>query len=304
MALSYAIIGTGGIGGYYGGCLAHSGKDVHFLFHSDYEFVKQHGLQVDSVRGDFHLQQIHAYGNSNEMPQCDVVLVCMKTTNNHLLKEILSPIVHANTVVVLIQNGLGIEKQLSDEMPNVSVVGATAFICTTKIAPGHIHHAEYGSLTMAKYCGECESIMQQVAEDFVEAGVEVHIGTDLNSIRWKKLVWNIPYNGLTVVMNAATNDLTFNSDSRQLVIDLMEEVVAAGKACGAKISDTFVSKMIEMTEKMTPYSPSMRVDYDAHRPMEIQAMYTNPIQIAAQHGFAMKKTEVVEKQLRFLAQNR
>lgn len=304
MALSYAIIGTGGIGGYYGGCLAKSGKDVHFLFHSDYEFVKQYGLQVDSVRGDFHLQSVQAYGNSSEMPKCDVVLVCMKTTNNHLLKAILSSIVHANSVVVLIQNGLGIEKQLADEMPGVSIVGATAFICTTKIGPGHVHHAEYGSLTMAKYCGECEAVLQQIAADFEEAGVQVNVGDDLNSIRWKKLVWNIPYNGLTVVLNAETDDLTFNPDTRQLVIDLMNEVVAAGRACGAKISDTFVSKMIDMTEKMTPYSPSMRVDYDAHRPMEIQAMYSNPIQIALQHGYAMKKTEVVEKQLRFLAQKR
>ncbi len=304
MALSYAIIGTGGIGGYYGGCLAKHGKDVHFLFHSDYEYVKQHGLQVDSVRGDFHLQPVQAYGKSSDMPKCDVVLICMKTTNNHLLKDLLSPIVHKNTVVVLIQNGLGIEKQLADEMPGISVVGATAFICTTKIAPGHVHHAEYGSLTMAKYCGDCDSVIQEIATDFVEAGVQVTVGTDLNSIRWKKLVWNIPYNGLTVVMNAETNDLTFNPDTRQLVIDLMNEVVEAGRACNAKISDTFVSKMIEMTEKMTPYSPSMRVDYDAHRAMEIQTMYSNPILIAAEHGYAMKKTEVLEKQLRFLAQKR
>ena len=123
---------------------------------------------------------------------------------------------------------------------------------------------------------------------------------DLNSVRWKKLVWNIPYNGLTVVLNAATDTLTNNPDSRKLVIDLMNEVVSAGRTCGAKISDSFIDKMIAMTEKMTPYSPSMKLDYDARRPMEIQTMFTNPISIAKAQGFEMRKTEMLEQQLRFL----
>lgn len=301
MALSYAIVGTGGIGGYYGGCLAKAGQSVHFLFNSDYEFVKQHGLQVDSVNGDFHLLQINAYNSSKEMPKCDVVLVCLKTTKNHLIREILRPILHEKSVVVLIQNGLGIEQALSKEIPNTSIVGATAFICTTKIGPGHIHHAEYGTITLAKYCGNCDDVIQQIANNFIAAGIGVNVFDDLNSVRWKKLVWNIPYNGLTVVLNAATDELTYNPKTRKLVIDLMTEVVEAGRVCGAKISDLFISKMIEMTEKMTPYSPSMKVDFDSHREMEIQAMYTNPIEIARAHGFEMHKTEMLEQQLCFLS---
>lgn len=301
MALSYAIIGTGGIGGYYGGCLARCGCDVHFLFHSDYEFVQQHGLQVDSVNGNFFLPMPSAYRATTDMPKCDVILVSLKTGNNHLLKELLAPIIHEHSVVVLIQNGLGMEESLAHDFPNLSIVGATAFICTTKIGPGHVHHAEYGTLTMAPY-NECDIVLlQSIVNDFDKAGVTVRLRDDLLSIRWKKLVWNIPYNGLTVVLNAATNELTFNKDSRQIVLDLMNEVVEAGRCCGAKISDTFISKMIEMTEKMTPYAPSMRLDYEAKRPMEIQTMYSNPIASAKAHGYAMQKTEMLEKQLRFIA---
>ena len=301
MALSYAIIGTGGIGGYYGGRLAHIGCDVHFLFHSDYEFVKQHGLQVDSVNGNFLLPTPQAYHRMQDMPKCDVIFVSMKTVNNHLLKDMLMPILHEHSVVVLVQNGLGMEENLSHEIPRTSIVGATAFICTTKVGPGHVHHAEYGTLTIAPY-NECDiNVLQQVVADFEKAAVSVNLGDDLLSIRWKKLVWNIPYNGLTVVLNAATNELTFNKDSRQIIIDLMTEVVEAGRCCGAKISDTFISKMIGMTEKMTPYSPSMRLDYEAKRPMEIGTMYSNPIAIAKAHGYRMSKTEILEKQLRFIA---
>ncbi|MCR4799005.1 MAG: putative 2-dehydropantoate 2-reductase [Bacteroidales bacterium] len=300
MFLTYAIVGTGGIGGYYGGCLAKAGHPVHFLLHSDYEYVLKNGLKIDSVNGDFHLEKVSAYKNSQDMPKCDVVLVCLKTIENHILSSILKPLLHEKTVVVLVQNGMGMEQELSEQLPSTSIVGATAFICTTKVGPGHIHHAEYGALTLAKHCGDCDEIIRQIASDFENASVNVSVFDDLNSVRWKKLVWNIPYNGLTVVLNAATDTLTNNPDSRNLVIDLMNEVVSAGRTCGAKISDSFIDKMIAMTENMTPYSPSMKLDYDARRPMEIQTMFTNPIAIAKAQGFEMRKTEMLEQQLRFL----
>lgn len=300
MFLTYAIVGTGGIGGYYGGCLAKAGHPVHFLLHSDYEYVLKNGLKIDSVNGDFHLEKVSAYKNSQDMPKCDVVLVCLKTIQNHILPSILKPLLHEKTVVVLVQNGMGMEQELSEQLPSTSIVGATAFICTTKVGPGHIHHAEYGALTLAKHCGDCDEIIRQIASDFENASVNVSVFDDLNSVRWKKLVWNIPYNGLTVVLNAATDILTNNPDSRKLVIDLMNEVVSAGRTCGAKISDSFIDKMIAMTEKMTPYSPSMKLDYDARRPMEIQTMFTNPIAIAKAQGFEMRKTEMLEQQIRFL----
>jgi len=300
MFLTYAIVGIGGIGGYYGGCLAKAGHPVHFLLHSDYEYVLKNGLKIDSVNGDFHLEKVSAYKNSQDMPKCDVVLVCLKTIQNHILSSILKPLLHEKTVVVLVQNGMGMEQELSEQLPSTSIVGATAFICTTKVGPGHIHHAEYGALTLAKHCGDCDEIIRQIASDFENASVNVSVFDDLNSVRWKKLVWNIPYNGLTVVLNAATDTLTNNPDSRNLVIDLMNEVVSAGRTCGAKISDSFIDKMIAMTEKMTPYSPSMKLDYDARRPMEIQTMFTNPIAIAKAQGFEMRKTEMLEQQLRFL----
>lgn len=300
MFLTYAIVGTGGIGGYYGGCLAKAGHPVHFLLHSDYEYVLKNGLKIDSVNGDFHLEKVSAYKNSQDMPKCDVVLVCLKTIQNHILSSILKPLLHEKTVVVLVQNGMEMEQELSEQLPSTSIVGATAFICTTKVGPGHIHHAEYGALTLAKHCGDCDEIIRQIASDFENASVNVSVFDDLNSVRWKKLVWNIPYNGLAVVLNAATDTLTNNPDSRKLVIDLMNEVVSAGRTCGAKISDSFIDKMIAMTEKMTPYSPSMKLDYDARRPMEIQTMFTNPIAIAKAQGFEMRKTEMLEQQLRFL----
>ena len=91
--MKYGIIGTGAIGGYYGGKLANDGQEVHFLMHRDYEYVKQHGLQVDSCDGSFHLDHVHAYAKTSEMPPCDVVLVCLKS----MLISIGSPVTADST---------------------------------------------------------------------------------------------------------------------------------------------------------------------------------------------------------------
>ena len=104
--MKYAVIGTGAVGGYYGGRLANAGLDVHFLMHSDYEYVRKYGLQVDSCDGSFHLDSPNVYASTADMPKADVVIVALKTTRNHLLKELLPPLLHEETLVLLIQNGI------------------------------------------------------------------------------------------------------------------------------------------------------------------------------------------------------
>ena len=99
--MKYAIIGTGAIGGYYGGKLAKAGNEVHFLLHTDYEYVKENGLQVDSCDGSFHLDQVYAYRSTADIPPCDVILVCLKSTNEHLLRNLLPPMLHENTVATI-----------------------------------------------------------------------------------------------------------------------------------------------------------------------------------------------------------
>ena len=299
MKRKYAIVGVGGIGGYYGGRLAQSGQEVHFLCRSDYQHIKEHGLKVESVKGDFHLTQVNAYNDAKQMPPCDVILVCTKTLSNYQLKEILPPLVHQDSLVILVQNGLGMEQTLAQALPGIKIAGATAFICSFKVGRGHIRHAEYGELSLSPYHACVADSLKQVALDLQQAGIPTQYVDDLNYLRWKKLVWNIPYNGLTVLMNASTDKLTFDADSRPLLQDLMREVIEAAAACGATIPFDFIDKMIASTEKMTPYSPSMKLDYEASRPMEIDTMYTCPILTARAAGYEMKKTAVLEQQLRF-----
>ncbi|MDR0806045.1 MAG: putative 2-dehydropantoate 2-reductase [Enterobacteriaceae bacterium] len=301
--LHYAVIGSGGIGGFYGGFLAKAGKQVDFLFHSDYEHVVQHGLQIDSPLGDFHLPQVSAFHSTQDMPPCDVILVGLKTTNNHLLKTLLPPLLKPETLVILIQNGFGLEEDLLKEFPSLNLAAGLAFICSQKSSDGHITHLDYGKLTLAAYNQLAEPIVARVAEDMRQAGLEVEHAPDLASARWKKLVWNVPFNGSTVVLDTTTKQLVDNPDTYQLMYDLMKEVMTGANACGIKypIEESFIQAMLEMTKKMTPYSPSMKLDYDNHRPMEIDYIYTRPLQTAQQAGVDMKKIAMLEKLLRFKA---
>ena len=301
MTLKYGIIGSGAIGGYCGGKLAKAGKDVHFLFHSDYEFVKSNGLQIDSVDGDFHLPKVNAYRNTKEMPKCDIVLVCLKSTNNGLLKEMLSPLLHKGTIVILIQNGIGLESDLQKVFPDLNLVGGLAFICASKNEPGHIIHQSLGKINLGTYSCSDISILEEAIKDLNESGIDTKL-VDYEEARWKKAVWNIPFNGMTVAMNTQTDMLLRNPATEKLIHDLMIETINAANHVNPDnpIGERFADVMIQSTKVMIPYSPSMKLDFDHHRQMEIKYIYSRPIEEAAKAGYKMSKVEMLEAELKFI----
>ena len=290
----------GAIGGYYGGRLAHAGLDVHFLSHSDYAYVVEHGLQVDSCEGSFYLPHIHAYHSSEDMPQSDVVVVGLKSVNNHLLPELLAPIIKEDTVVVLIQNGIGLEADLQAQFPQLHIVAGLAFICSSKTHPGHVVHECYGSINLGNYSCPQERFAEILA-DFRKAGIQ---GAEVPyaEARWRKAVWNMPFNGMTVALNTSTDKLLSNPHTRRLIREQMMEVVNAARHMGVhNIDEAFADLMITTTDAMVPYSPSMKLDYDFHRPMEIDYLYSRPIKEARDAGFDMPKLAMLEAELRFLS---
>ena len=151
--MRYAVIGTGAIGGFYGGRLMRAGNEVNFLLHTDYEYVKENGLQIDSCDGSFHLDNVKAFRSTEDMPEVDVVLVCLKSTREHLLKEMLPPLIKNNPLVVLIQNGIGLEDDLQALFPELQIAAGLAFICSGKVGPGHIDHQCYGSINIGEVGG-------------------------------------------------------------------------------------------------------------------------------------------------------
>ena len=298
--MTYSVVGMGAIGGFYGGKLAHAGRTVRFLSHSDYEYVLQHGLQIDSCDGNFRLEHIDAYGNPADMPKSDVIIVGLKSVKNHdVLLDLLRPIIHDDVVVVLIQNGIGLEEDLQRVFPQLHIVAGLAFICSAKVGPGHISHQCYGSINLGNYsCPEAQ--FQALLQDFQDAGFQAAEVPYLEA-RWKKAVWNMPFNGMTVALNTSTDRLLKNPATRQLIYDQMMEVIGAANALGVNtLTADFADKMMQMTDEMVPYSPSMKLDFDFKRPMEIEYLYMRPIAEAKKVGFEMPKLAMLEAELKFI----
>lgn len=297
--MRYGVIGTGAIGGYYGAKLAQGGQDVHFLFHSDYDYVREHGLRVNSGDGGFHLDHVNAYQDVRQMPKCDVVIVALKTVHEQMLRDMLPPLLTDDTVVLLIQNGMGMEQDVEQMVPGVKLAAGLAFICCSKTHPGVIDHLDLSGLNVGSYNAPQETIDRMIAE-MVSADIDAR-NVDYLEARWRKLLWNMPFNGLSVALHTDTDALVRNAATRRLLRAMTQEVIEAAHAVGVKgLTDRDADAMIEMTTKMRPYKPSMRLDWDYHRPMEVYYLYTRPIEEARRAGQDMPLHRMLEAELRFM----
>lgn len=304
------ILGSGAIGGFYGLMLARAGFDVHFLLRSEFAAVASQGLQVNSaVHGSLHLDNVQAYQSVSEMPPCDWLLVGAKTTSNAELAPLITQAAAQGAKVVLMQNGLAVEDELRPLLPDsLHLLGGLCYICAHRSAPGVVEHQALGNVNLGYHSGPASDIesRQQILEQgcalFQAAGLDSIGMAELNQARWQKLVWNVPYNGLAVLLGSATTALMGNAESRALIEAIMQEVVDAAGACGYQLPAGFAGKLLTATDRMPDYLPSMYHDFALQRPLELHAIYAAPLAAAAQAGCAMPRTEMLYQTLRFLEQ--
>lgn len=315
MTLKYAVIGTGAIGGYYGARLQQAGCEVHFLLRSDYAQVRENGLTVESIDGDFALPEVNAYDDPSQMPPVDVVIVALKTTHNDQLLDLL-PALNPSGAILSLQNGLDVEAGIAqqfEERTMPTILGCLCFICANKVGPGHIRHLDYGRLLLGAYeksnklC-PATALMQAIAADFERAHVPIETTEDLPMARWRKLVWNVPYNGLSVVLDATTEEMMGDSGVRSLITTLMHEVVSVANAWGQQneiqakreLPADLIPQMLTHTEEMAAYRTSMKIDYDEGRPLEVEAILGNPIRTAQALEVSVPAMVMLYQQLSFL----
>ncbi len=304
------IIGSGAIGGFYGLMLARAGFDVHFLLRSEFAAVASQGLQVNSaVHGNLYLDNVQAYQSAADMPPCDWLLIGAKTTSNSELAPLISQAAAPGAKVVLMQNGLAVEDELRPLLPDsLHLLGGLCYICAHRSAPGVVEHQALGSVNLGYHSGPAsdadsrQQILEQGSALFQAAGLDSTAMAELNQARWQKLVWNVPYNGLAVLLNSATTALMGNADSRALIEAIMQEVVDAAGACGYQLPAGFAGKLLAATDRMPDYLPSMYHDFALQRPLELHAIYAAPLAAAAKTGCAMPRTEMLYQTLRFLEQ--
>ncbi|MFT6561834.1 MAG: 2-dehydropantoate 2-reductase [Limisphaerales bacterium] len=291
-----AIVGCGAVGIYYGGKLCQAGSNVHFLLRSDYEVVREHGVQIQSLNGDFHVRPAAAQ-SPGEIGPCDLVIVALKSTANHCLGELLTPLVRKHTALLTLQNGLGNETELAELFPTQPIFGGMCFVCLNRIAPGVVQHLAHGKVVMARHGGSPDELTTEIADLIRSTGIPVDVSTDLEKAHWEKLVWNIPFNGLGVAGAAgldatlagqlktdqpigpclATDALLDNGPWEQLVTELMDEVIASGCALGHDLSPGLGEHQRNRTRVMKTYLSSTLIDFERGLPLELDALFRRPL---------------------------
>ncbi|WP_065257107.1 putative 2-dehydropantoate 2-reductase [Pseudomonas bananamidigenes] len=302
------IIGTGAIGGFYGLMLARAGFDVHFLLRSEFSAVAERGLQVNSaVHGALTLNPVQAYSSAEDMPSCDWLLVGAKTTSNAGLAPSISQAAKSGARVLVLQNGLDVEDSLRALLPeSLHLLGGLCLICVHRDGPGQITHQALGAVNVGYHSGPAadESARMAIVEEgvglFRTAGIDSQAMPNLHQARWQKLVWNIPYNGLSVLLGASTTPLMTDADSRSLIQALMAEVVQGAKACGHDMPPGYAEYLFRMTEKMPDYWPSMYHDFLHKRPLELDAIYARPLAAAKAAGCELPRIEALYRTLGFI----
>lgn len=302
------MIGTGAIGGFYGVMLARAGYDVHFLLRSEFGVVAENGLQIDSaVHGALTLSPAQAYRSAAEMPPCDWLLVGAKTTSNAELAPAIAQAAADGAKVLLLQNGLDVEDDLRPLLPDsLHLLGGLCLICVHRVGPGVIAHQALGAVNVGYHSGPCTdqaqrmAIVEEAATLFRNAGIDAQAMPCLQLARWQKLVWNVPYNGLSVLLGASTTPLMANDHSRELIQALMGEVVRGAQACGHHIAPGYAEYLFTMTEKMPDYWPSMYHDYSHKRALELDAIYGRPLAAAKAAGCELPKIEALYQALAFV----
>ena len=300
-SLRIAVVGAGAIGSFYGGKLAVGGRDVHFLVRGGFDRIKRSGIRIRGRRENFYIADAQLYQTPREIGPCDLVLITLKATNNDAMLELIPPLLHRRTILLTLQNGLGNEEFLAQHFGAERVMGGLCFICLKRIWPGLIEHLDHGHFNLGELVGVAKERTHNLARQFSQCGVECRVVENLMEEHWHKLVWNIPFNGLTVAAGGITTANILRSHSlRSEAIALMNEVVVGAKSCGFSLPMDVVVEQIKRTETMGAYKPSTLLDFEAGRALEIEAIWGEPLRRAQANGATMPRLEELYQRLKTL----
>lgn len=289
-----AIIGTGALGCYYGARLVKAGFDVHFLARSGRAAIIAKGFKVKTPTERFSVKKVQVYGSPIEIGPCDLVILATKATANVGLKTILPPLLGPDTVVLTLQNGLGVEEPVAEIAGPDRVVGAICYIGCTRTSPGVVNCSFPGLMTIGKFGKPAGERTHAIAAIWRRAGVKCTAQDNLELQRWHKLVWNVPFNGLAIVMGGVTTDILLADEGmRMLARRLMEEVVEAAAKFGHEIPRSFVDLQFERTAKMGAYQPSSMIDFAEGRDVEVEEIWGVPVRRAKSVGVPVPRLEML-----------
>jgi len=292
-----AIVGSGALGLYYGAKLAHSGVPVSFLARRDLAHLQQKGLEIRCTEGDFHLKEIKAYAEPKQIGPVDLVIVAIKTTANDSLGKLLPPLIGPNTAVCTLQNGLGNEELIGSIVGRGRILCGVCHVCVSRPTPGVASNMSGGNIRFSDLTEGDTPRAQSVAQLFEHAGIHCSVAPSVGSARWYKLVWNVPFNGLSIAEGGIdTAQILANPKLHAKTLVLMNEVMVASTALGFPQDPEHPNQEIARTQKMGAYQPSSLLDYLAKKPVELESIWGEALRQGTSAGAPMPQlTELYQK---------
>jgi 2-dehydropantoate 2-reductase len=279
--LNVGVIGAGAVGLFYAGHFSKAGATVTIITRTpdDYGVVLNDDLSskilVESCDGDFDymVDVIDLYNPDVKKNNFDILIVATKVYDDLNIVDFVAPFVQDYTTIMLIQNGFGIEQPFLDTF-NQPIIRGLAFLCANRISKQHVRHLDYGSITLGYVQGS--GMSEDLKAVLSNMAVKVTWSSNINVGIWEKLVWNVPFNPLSVIYGGVTTDVLVNDpEICKRVRCIMEEVCLAAKADGVDLPHSIIDEKIDATKQMAPYKTSMCLDYLAGLPLETEAIVGN-----------------------------
>ncbi|SFR62190.1 ketopantoate reductase [Marinobacter daqiaonensis] len=289
------IVGAGAIGSFYGAILKKAGCSVSTVLRSEYEAVKANGIRINSPLGDLSYRPDHVYKDGDKPETTpDYLILCVKVLPGVDRAALVRPWMGENTRLVLIENGLDIERELADAYPDNPIISCLAFIAASRTEPGVVEHKAYGKLVMGRYPKGIDDDCRELSQLFMDGGINIDLTEEVVGERWRKCLWNTPFNPLSVIANGAdTKTILETEGGEELIRAMIREVMDVAAAEGYPMDEKLIDQNIEGTRKMPPYKNSMALDYLNGRPIEREAVLGNVVAIAQRHGLPVPHLNTV-----------
>jgi len=268
-----AVIGAGAVGGYFGGRLAQSGSDVHFVARGrQLEALRRDGLRVDSPKGDFSLPDVRASAAFSEIGPVDLVIVAVKAWQVAEVAGALVPLVGERTAILPLQNGVEADGQIA-AVHGAHVLGGLARIISMLVAPGHVRHlGAEPFVALSELDDRRTPRVESIAEVLREAGIGVEIPPDIRVAIWEKFLFICSVSGVGAVTRAPIGILRSRPETRALLEEAMREIRAVGLARGVAIPADAVERTLAFIDGLPPDgTASMQRDIMEGRPSELES---------------------------------
>jgi len=282
-----AVFGTGGVGGFFGGRLAHAGEDVTFIARGEHlRAIKAGGLKVESPSGDFVVFPAKATDDVTEVGEVDLVILGVKAWQVPEAAHAMKPLAGSRTTVLPLQNGVDAVSQLVAELGSDRVIGGLCRIVSFVVGPGHIRHAGFTpSIIIGELDNRRTTRTDTIEQVFKNAGLEISVAADIQVALWTKFLFIASFSGVGAMANAPAGVVRSDPKWRSHLLNAMEEIYALAHARGIKLPansvDTVMASVDGLPEDATS---SMQRDIAAGKPSELESQNGAVVRMAREAG--------------------